>query len=242
LRNDETGVLPTLSVPNPDAWNARSSLILHRTHFQRLEHFHLSCSVSGAKKEAFAVCDGNGLEGLFRCPQQLVVAPGSVAAQDLFDLAPHRLDGIEVRRIGRQIQQPGADGCKSFPDSPDFVRGQIIQNHHLARAQGGREPLCHPSQKHFAVHGPFKKPRSAGTLQTNAGDQRARLIVSVRDARQESLPTPRAAPQARHLGVGSAFVHKHQMGCELGRQLLMPVRPFVGDVGTFLFGGGQSFF
>jgi hypothetical protein len=24
-----------------------------------LEHFHLSCSVSGAKKEAFAVCDGN---------------------------------------------------------------------------------------------------------------------------------------------------------------------------------------
>ena len=45
-----------------------------------LEHFHLSCSVSGAKKEAFAVCDGNGLEGLFRCTQQLFVGPGSVAA------------------------------------------------------------------------------------------------------------------------------------------------------------------
>jgi hypothetical protein len=24
-----------------------------------IEYFHLSCSVSGAKKEAFAVCDGN---------------------------------------------------------------------------------------------------------------------------------------------------------------------------------------
>jgi len=47
---------------------------------QHLEHFHLSCSVSGAKKEAFAVCDGNGLEGLFRCTQQLFVGPGSVAA------------------------------------------------------------------------------------------------------------------------------------------------------------------
>jgi hypothetical protein len=32
------------------------------------------------------------------------------------------------------------------------------------------------------------------------------------------------------------------MGRELGRQLLMPVRPFFGDVGAFLFGGGQSFF
>jgi hypothetical protein len=68
-----------------------------------LEHFHLLCSVSGAKKEAFAVCDGNGLESLFRCTKQLFVGPGSVAAQDLFDLAPHRLDGIEVWRIRRQI-------------------------------------------------------------------------------------------------------------------------------------------
>jgi len=207
-----------------------------------LEYFHLSCSVSGAKKEAFTVCSGNGLEGHFRCTQQLFFGPGSVAAQDLFDLAPHGLDGIEVRRIGRQIQQPGAGGGKSFPDSPDFVRGQIVQNHHLAGAQGGCEPLGHPSQKHFAVHGAFKKPRSAGTLQTNAGDQGAGLIMPVRDARQESLPTPRSAPQARHLGVGSAFVHKHQMGRELGRQLLMPARPFFGDVGTLLFGGDQSFF
>jgi len=207
-----------------------------------LEHFHLLCSVSGAKKEASAVCEGNGLEGLFRCTQQLFVGPGSVAAEDLFDLAPHRLDGIEIRRIGRQIQQPDAGGFEGFPDSPDFVCGQIVQNHHLARAPSGREPLRPPSQKHFAVHGAFKKPRSAGTLQPNAGDQRAGLIVSVGDVRQQSLPTQRTAPQARHLGVGSAFVHKHQRGRGLGSQPLMPVRPFFSDVGAFLFGGGQSFF
>jgi hypothetical protein len=76
----------------------------------------------------------------------------------------------------------------------------------------------------------------------NAGDQRAGLIVSVRDARQESLPTLRTTPQARHLGVGAAFVHEHQMGRGFGRQLLMPAPPFCGDVGTFLFGSGQSFF
>ena len=207
-----------------------------------LEHFHLACSVSGAKEEAFAVCDRNGLGGLFRCPQQLFLGPGSVAAQDLFDLAPHGLDGIEVRRIRRQIQQPGADGFESLPDSADFVRGQMVQTDHLARAQGRCESLRHSSQKHFAVHGAFKKPRSAETLQTNAGDQPAGLIVSVRDARQQSLPTPCAAPQARHLGVGSAFVHKQQMGRGLGRQLLMPALPFFGDVRTFLFGGGQSVF
>jgi hypothetical protein len=62
------------------------------------------------------------------------------------------------------------------------------------------------------------------------------------DARQQSLAPQRAAPQARHLGVGSAFVYKHQMGRGFGRQLFMPVRPFFGDVGTLLFGGDQSFF
>ena len=64
-----------------------------------------------------------------------------MAAQDLFDLAPHGFDGIEVRRIWRQIEQLGAGSLEGFPDSLDFVRGQIIQNHCLVRAQGGREPL-----------------------------------------------------------------------------------------------------
>ena len=40
----------------------------------------------------------------------------------------------------------------------------------------------------------------------------------------------------------SAFVHKDQMSPGFNCQLLMPVRPFFGHVGTFLFGGGQSFF
>lgn len=38
MRNDETRVLSTLSVPNPGTWNTRPSLVLHRTHFQRLRN------------------------------------------------------------------------------------------------------------------------------------------------------------------------------------------------------------
>jgi len=207
-----------------------------------LEHFHLSCSVSGAKKEAFAIGGGNGLEGYFRCAQQLFFGPGSLAAQGLFDFAPQGLDGIEVGRIGREVQQPSADRFEGFPDAWDFVRRPIVQNDYLAGVQGRREPLLHPSPEHFTVQGALKKPRSTGTLQTNAGDQGAGLIVSLRDARSQSCAAQRAAPQPGHLGVGSAFVHEHPTGRGLDRQLLMPTRPSFGDVGTFLFGGGQSFF
>src|ERR1017187_9736915 len=77
---------------------------------RRLEHLHLSCSVLGAKKEPLAVGGRDGLEGGFGGQKQLLVGTGSVAAQDLFDLAPHGLDRIEIRRIRRQIEQSGAGG------------------------------------------------------------------------------------------------------------------------------------
>jgi len=79
--------------------------------------------------------------------------------------------GLKSGEYGGRYSSRRRGGFKSFPDSPDFVRGQIVQNHHLARAQGGPESLCHPSQKHFAVHGAFKKAKERRTLQTNAGDQ-----------------------------------------------------------------------
>ena len=66
-----------------------------------LEHFYLLCSVSGAKKEALAISGGNRVEGRLGRPQQVLFRARSVAAQGLFDLAPHRFDGVEIRRIRR---------------------------------------------------------------------------------------------------------------------------------------------
>ena len=67
------------------------------TREMTLEHFHLVCSVLGAKKEAFAIGAGNRVEGTIGRPKQFFFRPGSVAAHGLFDLAPHGLNGIEVR-------------------------------------------------------------------------------------------------------------------------------------------------
>src|ERR1019366_1990436 len=91
--------------------------------FIPLEHFHKLCSVFGVRKEALAVDDGDSLEGRFGSHEQSGFRSHSMTAEDLLDLAPHRFDGIEVWRIRRQIQKPGALGLDSFADSPEFVRG-----------------------------------------------------------------------------------------------------------------------
>ena len=61
-----------------------------------LEHFHYSCSVFGAKKESLAVCGRDGLKGSLCGQQQFAFRAGSLAAEDLLDLAPHIFDGVEV--------------------------------------------------------------------------------------------------------------------------------------------------
>src|ERR1035438_10136321 len=91
--------------------SAKSSGTIRPTYStppERLEHFHKLCSVFSAKKEALAVVDGDGLEGRFGGQEQIGFRSRIVTAEDLLDLAPHRFDGIEVGRIGRQIKQPGA--------------------------------------------------------------------------------------------------------------------------------------
>src|SRR5216683_6915146 len=96
---------------------------------QRLEHFHKSYSVFGAKKIAFAIGGGNGLEGRFRGSKQGAFRARSLAAQELLDLAPHVFDGVEVGGIGRQIEESSACGFQGLADSPDFVGRQIVHNH-----------------------------------------------------------------------------------------------------------------
>ena len=90
--------------------------------------------------------------------------------------------------------------------------------------------------------GPSNSQGAQGPSQAYAGDQRAGLIASVRDAgHQSSSPEGPAAPP-RHLGVGPAFIHKDQLVHRLRSQLFMPSSSFFGHVRPVLFGGDQSFF
>ena len=65
---------------------------------------------------------------------QHLQGPGFGAAQQLLDFRPGRFDGIEVRRIGREIEQLGAHALNSLPYSVDFVRGQVVQEPRSGRA------------------------------------------------------------------------------------------------------------
>jgi hypothetical protein len=61
--------------------------------------------------------------------------------------------------------------------------------------------------------------------------------------RPTNLRPPTARPRKRVIFVLAPLSStKHQTVHQFGGELLMPVRSFFGHVGSFLFGGGQSFF
>jgi len=116
-------------------------------------------------------------------------------------------------------------------------------------AEAGGDPLgfetqslkAAESQIHLAVHRVTKQPRGARSLPAAAGDERAALVVPLREARQQPSPAQSAVLDASHLGVRIVSLHNHQSGHGLPNQLLMPVRPSFEHAGPVAFGAGQSF-
>ena len=108
--------------------------------------------------------------------------------------------------------------------------------------QIGDQSLLDPGQKHRPLHRARKKPRSAGTFQTDGGDQSRHLIVAVRHTTDQSLPHPRSSPQAGQLGVSTACIDEDQPGGTSGGEFLLPAGPPDTHVGPVLLLGEERFF
>ena len=53
-------------------------------------------------------------------------------AQQGFDFGEHLLDGVEIGRIGRQIEDGCACGFDGLPDAIDLVACQIVADNDIA--------------------------------------------------------------------------------------------------------------
>jgi hypothetical protein len=69
------------------------------------------------------------------------------------------LDGIEVRAVGRQEEQPSASLADGLFGSGTFVRGQVVQNDDVALLQCRGELGAHVGLEDRAVHRGVDDPR-----------------------------------------------------------------------------------
>jgi len=76
-------------------------------------------------------------------------------AQQLFELGPCLFDGVQVRRVRRQVEQLGSCRFNSFAHSLDLVRTEIVHDHHVANAQFRAQDLIQIGQEYLSIRGRF---------------------------------------------------------------------------------------
>ena len=179
------------------------------------------------------VCDG-GLE--------FFGSTGGGLAQVGFEFGKSHFDRIEVRAVGGQVLHARSACLDQRFDGGDFMGGQVVQDHDVAREQFWAEHLLEISGKALGVECTFDQKGSHHALRAQACNRRGTAPVAMRHVRNTTLVLRAASVQPRHLRVQSGFIDEDQLfAVQLGL-LLPPVFPRGFHVGPLLLGGVQRFF
>src|ERR1035441_192395 len=74
----------------------------------------------------------NGFEGIGDGLIECFFGSCLGVAQELLEFGPGLLDGVQVRRVGRQIEQLRTAGFDPLAYPSHFVRRQVVHHHHIA--------------------------------------------------------------------------------------------------------------
>jgi hypothetical protein len=182
------------------------------------------------------------IEDLADCVPECIPCPRGGFAEKSLELGERHFDGIEIRRIGRQVEKNGACGFYQGLDAGDFVSRQIVDHDDVARREGGDKYLIDIDQEGFAVHRPIQNPGCDQSIASQAGRECRGLPMPPRRAADQSSAAPAAAMGSNHLGRGPGLVDKHQaLDVEAWLDGL-PAFARLGYVRPLLLGGVQSFF
>jgi hypothetical protein len=80
-----------------------------------------------------------------------VEAAGSGLSHVAFELGEELFDRVEIGRIFRKEQKPGAGGLDRLADRLSFVRSEIVENDDVVRLESGDQELLDIGAKALAV-------------------------------------------------------------------------------------------
>ena len=128
--------------------------------------------------------------------------------QPLFALRPARLERMEVRRIGRQVQHCSPRRLDPLANPGDFVRRQIVPHHHIAPAQPRTQNLLGIGQENVTIGGGFGRHRRHRSAAANRAQNRQGSPGSGGDRCPLAARTAAAVPGP--VCPDAAFVQQYQ--------------------------------
>lgn len=158
-------------------------------------------------------------------------------AHPVLDFGEGLLDGIEIRRIGRQEPEPCAGCDDHLANVGRFMRAEIVHDDDIARFEHGHELLLDPSAEALAVDWPIEDARGRQSVRAQCAEEGERSPVAMRGKAAQALALRPPSAQRSHVGFDPGFVDEHQPArIEVGLEGA-PAPSSSGNVGSSLLKG-----
>jgi len=149
-------------------------------------------------------------EDCFQCVADGVERPWCHPPEQGFDFGEHLLDGVEVRTVGRKIEQLHSGTLEALADTGDFMGWQIVDDDDAARLHLGNEAFFEPLLEDHAGHGTRQQLRGEDGVMGQAGQERRRHPVAMRRLADKFLALLAPTVRPRHCRIGAGFIDEYQ--------------------------------
>ena len=158
------------------------------------------------------------------------------------ELGEQLLDRVEVRAVGRQVEDRGAGFRDRLAHTIDLVGREVVEHHDVAGFEAWRQELLDVGAERQTCHRPVEDQGRDHAVLAQPGDEGRGLPVPVRHGADQT-GAERTAPVApRHVGRGRGLVEEDEPG---GVHEGLPATPSAAlrdDVGPLLLGRSQGLF
>jgi hypothetical protein len=143
--------------------------------------------------------------------------------------APNR---VQVRRVGREVEQVGAGGPDGFADTGDLVGCEVIEDHDVALGQDRHEELPDIGEEGPTGHGTVQHERGDQAGAAQPRDEGGGAPVAVRCGVDQALAPRPPAVAADHVRGGAGLIQDDEaLGVHIARPD-PPVAPMLGHIGV----------
>ena len=142
--------------------------------------------------------------------EQGVECSGLEPSQMRLELRVGHFDGVQVRAVGRQEQQPVPLRLEDGLCVCGLMRRQVVGDHHVARLQCRCQLGLDVDVEGGAVHRAVQYPGRAEFVDPQPGDEGLGAPVAEGRIGFEPGSSQGPAPQAGHLGGNGGLIDEHQ--------------------------------
>ena len=163
-------------------------------------------------------------------------------AQECLEFAEDLFDRVEVWRIRRQINCHRVRRLDRLRDAGDFVGCKVIHEDDVTAVECRGQTSFNIGAEDLSIERAFDHEGCHDSVMAQAGYQRDRLPMPMRNKADQPLTAGSAAPQPYHIGAGGRFIDEHQPGRVKQKLLSPPAATCAGDVRPLLLRGAQALF